>query len=533
VFLVRWLVDVTSLGKSDKESLSVEADSWQKALQTARAQRGEPASMNGFSIELLDDGCHAIDPVSRLRYDVKKAPDDPPPARSIPPRPSSAPVSPSKRPSAWLRSTTPGPGSVTEAVPAHPLPPRPVSVPPPPGPAPSAAPPQADVASSIPSQVLLKREQDATDAMPLSYREYVFVVPPGTTESAAETLLLTQVEIVRASLERVGPGKLVNLGVFDVVFEGKPPVPPLATLVWKDWRGPPIVTFPRRTQGPPTPEIPVPAAPVAPAPVTERPLAAAVVAAVPLAEPSPPEPAVVAPTPVINVAPAAILPPAPEPVLPPAEVLASSPPAPAAASAPPDLAPSSAALGAPPAVRLRVRGEDLIADLFEAMHDLHFVHDALEGGEFCLALAMEKLPSEAGLVHLYDIDRREFLVANTRGPAADKLLLQRHPENDAMLMAAMRKRRALVVADATQGDASNLARYGALGGARSVLVAPVIHHGRFLGAIELLNPLDGQPFNESEGNALTYIAEQFAEFISSHGIVTDPERIHQRHPPGT
>jgi len=102
-----------------------------------------------------------------------------------------------------------------------------------------------------------------------------------------------------------------------------------------------------------------------------------------------------------------------------------------------------------------------------------------------------------------------------------------------MLMAAMRKRRALVIADATQGDAASLARYVALGGARSLVIAPVLHQGRFLGAIELVNPLDGQPFNESEGNALTYIAEQFAKFISSHGIVTDPERIHQRQLPRT
>jgi GAF domain-containing protein len=178
-----------------------------------------------------------------------------------------------------------------------------------------------------------------------------------------------------------------------------------------------------------------------------------------------------------------------------------------------------------------VRGEDLIADLFEAMHDLHFVRDALEGGEFCLALAMEKLPCQAGIVHLYDIDRREFLVASTRGAGTSKLLLRRHPESDPLLLAAMRKRRALVVDDAAQTEAPNLDRYTLLGGARSLLVAPVILHGRFLGAIELLNPLDGQPFNDSEGNALTYIAEQFAEFISSHGIVTDPERISQRQLP--
>jgi GAF domain-containing protein len=121
-------------------------------------------------------------------------------------------------------------------------------------------------------------------------------------------------------------------------------------------------------------------------------------------------------------------------------------------------------------------------------------------------------------------------VASTRGAGTGKLLLKRHPETDALLLTAMRKRRAVVFADASQTEAAGIDRYAALGGARSLLVAPVLLHGRFLGAIELVNPLDGQPFNESEGNALTYIAEQFAEFISSHGIVTDPERISQRRP---
>ena len=178
-----------------------------------------------------------------------------------------------------------------------------------------------------------------------------------------------------------------------------------------------------------------------------------------------------------------------------------------------------------------MRSEDLIADLFESMHDLHFVRDAIEGGDFCLALAMEKLPSQFGIVHLYDIDKREFLVTSVRGAGTGKLLLRRHPENDAVLLAAMRNQNALVIADASQSDAATTERYGILGGARSLIVAPVLQHGRFLGAIEILNPIDGQPFTEPEGNALSYIAEQFAEYISSHGIVTDPERINARQLP--
>ncbi|HEY8090740.1 MAG TPA: GAF domain-containing protein [Polyangiaceae bacterium] len=592
---MRWLVEVTSLGKSEKESLHVEAESWQKALQSARGQRGESAPMSGFSIELLDDGCRAVDPMSRLRYEVRKAPEDSPGTRSSPPRPASQPPPASKKsqPVAIGSRTMMGVGvgavGAVEPVAspagpqAPPHAPMPISAP-----VAVAAPVRADVASNVASQIIFKREQDATEAMPLTYREYVYVVPPGTTEGAAETLLQTQLEMVRSSLERVAPGKLVNLGVFDVAFRGKPPVKPLATLAWKDWRGPPVVTFPRRASSsrPPAPAVftqapapvhaavvaPAPAAPVVqPTPVIDVvPVAAQVAApvAAPVAPQAPTPPMATAPIPVLAAPPPVVFAPAPAPAPPVPEPAAAPPPPVAAAPAPvfaapqpapapvaPVAAPAPAPIPAPalpmgavifqapapvpvatapaPAAqpRTRVRGEDLIADLFEAMHDLHFVRDAIEGGEFCLALAMEKLPSQAGIVHLYDIDRREFLVTSTRGAATGKLLMRRHPEGDALLSAAMRRRRALVIPDAAQSEAAGLDRYAALGGARSLMIAPVMQSGRFLGAIELMNPLDGQPFTDSEGNALSYIAEQFAEFISTHGIVTDPERISSRQLP--
>jgi GAF domain-containing protein len=175
-----------------------------------------------------------------------------------------------------------------------------------------------------------------------------------------------------------------------------------------------------------------------------------------------------------------------------------------------------------------VAGEELVADLFDAMHELHFQRDALEGGDFCLTLAMEKLPSEVGLVHLYDIDRREFIVAAARGAKASALLLRREAESDSMLAAAMRRRRSVVVGDPAAQidfDLGAVERYAAAGGARSVIVAPVMQAGRFLGAIELLNPLDGQPFTDLDGNAVMYIAEQYAEFVAARGVVTDADRI--------
>jgi GAF domain len=673
---MRWLVEVTSLGRTEKDSLYVDADSWQKALQVARTLRGETEPMSGFSIELLDEGCRAVDPATRISYEVRGAPEEgrapagrpsaPPPrpvTESVAPPPRPAPVSVAPVQAAPAHSTVPSqamppvqsvPVTDGSTRPRSQFPPRPQisatatmmlgnppaasssGVPavhgggvehvkpesraPRPEPEHRSVPPSSartDSGAGLPSQIVFKREQDATEALPLTYREYVYVVPPGSTEMAAATLVQTQLELIRASLDRVAAGKLVNLAVFDMTYQGKPPVPPMATLTWKDWRGVALVAFPRQpgrspvtipTGLPPAapvappvaaPAVPAPANPfalpaaapppapalapstppanvfAAPAPVLapSMPAAANVFAptpappnvfAAPALAPSVPAPAnVFAPTPAPpNVsastpAPANIfaptpappnpfVPAAPSPFVPPAANPFAPTPAPAPfAPAPQPLLRTFAETPAPPYGRPltspaappvqavpagRIHGEDLIADLFESMHDLHFARDTVDGGDFCLALAMTKLPSLAGIVQLYDIDRREFVVTNTRGEGAGKLLLRRFPESDPLLAAAMRKRSAVVVPDALQSEATSSERYATIGGARSLIVAPVMLSGRFLGAIELLNPIDGEPFTESDGNAVTYIAEQFAEFVASRGVVTDPERISARPP---
>ncbi len=426
---MRWLVDVTALGSTEKDSLLVEADSWQGALQVARSKRGETDGMAGFSIDLLNEGCRAVDPGSRVSYDVRRAP---------------------------------------EASPASLRPP--VAVP---RPQPPAA-----------SKIVFKREQDRTRALPLTYREYVYVAPSGTTEAAAEALLRGQLERIRTSLANLPAGKLVNLAVFDRPFEGKPTVPPVATLEWKDWRDAETVTFPRHAAEHVAPTVP---------PATAPAIASVVVQGDPFAHP---------------------------------KVATSS-----TSSAPPPPAPlSQPRRGSTPRLRApgaRVREEDLIADLFEAMSDLHFLRDAIEAGDFCLVQVMERLPCQVGLVHLYDIDRREFVITNAQGSGANALLLRRHPESEPMLSKAMRGRKALVIG-AAESVTSPIDRYQSLGGPRSVIVAPVMQAGRFLGAIELLNPTDGQPFTEVEGNAVMYVAEQLAEYVATHGVVTDPARIGTR-----
>lgn len=156
------------------------------------------------------------------------------------------------------------------------------------------------------------------------------------------------------------------------------------------------------------------------------------------------------------------------------------------------------------------------------MHDLHFLRDALDGGQFCLALATEVLPARAAIIHFFDVEKREWIIACTRGKDTSRILTLRTPESDELLRDAARKRRALV---APNGTPSTAQRYQSLGGARSMIIAPIMQAGRALGAIEIINPLDGMPFTEDEGNAMTYIAEQYAEYLGSRGIVVDSQRI--------
>lgn len=618
--------------------------------------------MSGFSIELLEEGYRAVDPVSRIRFVVKRAtedtpltapPDKGPRARagnegaaksSAPPAPASSVPMSVKAPKAPISSSPLGVES------AGPLSSGPKSVPPRPMGAgsvapkkPSAFPPPA-VGTSTPGlpavKLLSSREQDPSDASPLTYREYSFAVPPGTSDEVAANVLRAQLKLVEAVLAGAKMGKLVNLAVFDVEFTGKPPAPPLATLAWKDWKGEATVAYPRRggtsntvkppavtpSQAPPSflpasgaPVAPTPSFPPSPPSSVPRPLSSApapvavpqvvvppapalpsinavgAVAPVQVVQPvatsasfpasasnrppasvrapaapsAPPPP--VSSVPLASAPPPAPVPSAPPPVVapvttftpsapPPAPIPSAPPPAPSAPAPVPSAPPPAPVPSAPPPapfvtapfpepeiasvqhppmtpapaesemvrtpsgrfVRGRTVGDELITALFESMHDLHFLRDALDGGQFCLALATEVLPSRAAFIHFFDLEKREWIIACARGKDAAKLLTARTNESDELLRDAARNRRALVVADASQKTGP---RFEPFGGARSLIVAPIMQAGRALGVLEIINPLDGKPFDEDEGNAMTYIAEQYAEYLGSRGIVIDSKKI--------
>jgi hypothetical protein len=276
---------------------------------------------------------------------------------------------------------------------------------------------------------------------------------------------------------------------------------------------------------------PKPASAAAPAPKpAAAPAPATTEAAVPAQKPEPakpapkPEPAKPEP-PAPKPEPAKPEPPAPKPELAKAKPAAPKPepPKPEAPKAKP--APEPKQPEAKPAAPARLGADDLISELFEACVDLHFLNDSIEGAEFILKLTLAKIPSAVGLVSLFDINRREFvLVRQTGGQIA---LLARLSERAPVAQAAMRSRAAVVVADvAADSRFAGDERWRQIGvEPRSLICAPAELGGRYLGLIEIADPLDGGRYTEAEGNALTYIGQQLAEFVSDRGVIVEPDLV--------
>lgn len=217
--------------------------------------------------------------------------------------------------------------------------------------------------------------------------------------------------------------------------------------------------------------------------------------------------------------------PAPAPSVPPVVVMAN-PPDPIPWSSPPP-APLPSTLPPPPASRLS--SADIIDLLFDAMHNLHFFETSVEGASYCLSVVLGAIPSRAGLVSLYDVDSREFVVAYAQGPHSERLLLTRAPESDPLISHATRQQRPCVHAYG-EDSASAPDRFAFFGEMRSVLVAPVLDGGRFLAVIELIDPVDGSSFSEREVNALTYVTDHLTEYLAERGsavgkIVAPPSGV--------
>ncbi|HTQ07944.1 MAG TPA: hypothetical protein VMI54_29025 [Polyangiaceae bacterium] len=175
---------------------------------------------------------------------------------------------------------------------------------------------------------------------------------------------------------------------------------------------------------------------------------------------------------------------------------------------------------APP--RRRSPGEDLITELFDRMGDLMFMGDIPSGADYVLNVLFDLIPCEAMLVHVFDLARREFVVVRAHGPSMRKALLFRTPDTDPVVTSVMRQR-SVVSNGAAPVHSAAFDRLGVQ--AKQILSGAARQGGRYLGLIEIANPVGGAPFHDGEKHALEYVCEQFAEFVASRPLVLDEDIV--------
>ncbi len=86
-------------------------------------------------------------------------------------------------------------------------------------------------------------EPEPAAQSPVTYREYVYLVP-NATEEVARDLLLAELATLRARIAT--RGQILQLAVCDIAVAGIPGGTPVAILTWKDGVGDPVIQFPRR-----------------------------------------------------------------------------------------------------------------------------------------------------------------------------------------------------------------------------------------------------------------------------------------------
>ncbi|MGC4091961.1 MAG: hypothetical protein QM756_29570 [Polyangiaceae bacterium] len=361
----------------------------------------------------------------------------------------------------------------------------------------------------------MSRSQEPKPEAPITYREQACAVDPGTSREAVEALLFERWQAVKADLATHPSGQLIQIAIFDHAFDQRPQRAPLGTLAWKDWRGDPVIGFPGF--GEPSPPVSQSVPPAAqPAPVD--PLKDEDTAPIPLQRKEEAKPAEAQAAPA--EAAVAVAEPAAVPVV------AAAEPAAAPVAAAPVAATGPVTNEPRPAIPGRRRaGEDLISELFELMHELHFARDIVVGAEFVLGVLAEVIPSEYAMVQVFNINTRKFVVVRARGPGAQGAVMHSTADDDALLSQLMRRGGSR--AFKTEADARfTSGRFATLKfPVEQLMCGPVRQGGRYLGVIELGNPLGGKPFHETEINALDYICEQFADFVASRPVVLDSDVI--------
>jgi tetratricopeptide (TPR) repeat protein len=155
--------------------------------------------------------------------------------------------------------------------------------------------------------------------------------------------------------------------------------------------------------------------------------------------------------------------------------------------------------------------------VIEALHALRRVDDVVEGAALVLKTALAAVPSASGFVHITDVGTRDFVVVAAAGRHNAEVIGTRTPDTDELLLRAADMMDAVLM-EVTSATELVGSRWGVVRPERALLSAPAQFDGRYLGAIELVDPDRTNAYSDADRHAVTYVGERFAEFLADRSL---------------
>jgi hypothetical protein len=169
--------------------------------------------------------------------------------------------------------------------------------------------------------------------------------------------------------------------------------------------------------------------------------------------------------------------------------------------------------------------ENILEDIFLEIQSLHERDMAMEDAiNFVLDLATDKIPAESGAVLFADVNGLELYFAAARGPKSKEVIDFRVPITQGIVGFCVREGVSIAISDAPRDTRfyrkiSEVLSYPN----RSLICAPIQFEGRVYGCVELLNRKSDSLFDANEVNALTYIGNQFGQYVNN--LVMGSEKL--------
>jgi hypothetical protein len=166
----------------------------------------------------------------------------------------------------------------------------------------------------------------------------------------------------------------------------------------------------------------------------------------------------------------------------------------------------------------RVNVEDVLAEVFERVQEVHSKATADEALAFVLDLALEKVPAESGSVFRADYATGDLSFAVARGPKAKELLAAKIvvPAGSGIAGFCSQEGVSVAISDVDKDPR----HYAAVADKvdyeiTSLACAPMMTHGRSFGCVQLINKKGSHTFADHEIGIISYLAHQAALYLNN------------------